>query len=128
MKTKTVGTISEFMNPQPKAKRKVSSVTVPLLLAGGATPAMAQEPHAVTVSVNGAIKEKIVGSFDPLVELITHLSYPVATVMVTGGALMVMIGLKEKGYSTIQTASIGFILVQMAPLLLELLFGIGEAV
>ncbi|WP_158738610.1 hypothetical protein [Alteribacillus sp. YIM 98480] len=126
MKVKTVGTVSEFLHPQPKRKKRFSSVTVPLLLAGGATPAYAQE--AVTVSVNGKVKEKIVSAFDPLVDLITQLSYPVAAVMVTGGALLVMIGLKEKGYSTIQTASIGFILVQMSPLLLELLFGIGEAV
>ncbi|WP_375537078.1 hypothetical protein [Alteribacillus sp. HJP-4] len=67
------------------------------------------------------------GSFDTLIELITQLSYPIAGVMVTFGALMVMIGLKEKGYSKISTASIGFNLVQMAPLLLDLLFGIGSA-
>lgn len=126
MKVKTVGTISEFMNPEPKQKKRISSVLLPVALAGGATPAFAQE--AIQVSISTSVKERIISSFDPLIELITALSYPVAGVMVTGGALMIMIGMKEKGYSTLQTASLGYILVQLSPLMLDLLVGIGDAV
>ncbi|WP_240375417.1 hypothetical protein [Bacillus piscicola] len=130
-RTKTVGTVSEFMNPQPKQrkKRNTASITVPLLLAGGATtPAMAAEPAAVTVAIGDGIKEKIMHSFDPLIDLITSLSYPIAGVMIAGGALMIMIGQKDKGYSLIQNSAIGYILVQLSPLMLELLVGIGDAV
>ena len=119
--------ISEFMNPQPKPKKKLSSVTVPLLLAGGATPAMAAD-NAVTVAISDNIKEKIMHSFDPLIDLITSLSYPVAGVMIAGGSLMIMVGNRDRGYTLLQNAAIGYILMQLSPLMLDLLVGIGASV
>ncbi|MEI5905622.1 hypothetical protein WAK64_00900 [Bacillus spongiae] len=78
--------------------------------------------------VKGQAKEKIVEAFMPLVEMIQALSYPIALVMLTGGALMFMINQKEKGISLIQNASIGYILVQLMPLMMQLLVGIGNTV
>ncbi|ADU30386.1 hypothetical protein [Evansella cellulosilytica] len=78
--------------------------------------------------VKGAAKEKIVEAFMPLVDMIQALSYPIALVMLTGGALMFMINQKDKGIGLIQNASIGYILVQLMPLLMNLLVGIGETV
>lgn len=48
--------------------------------------------------------------------------------MLTGGALMFMINQKDKGISLIQNASIGYILVQLMPLMMKLLVGIGNSV
>jgi hypothetical protein len=78
--------------------------------------------------VKGAAKEKIVEAFMPLVDMIQALSYPVALVMLTGGALLFMINQKDKGIGLIQNASIGYILVQLMPMMMRLLVGIGNTV
>jgi hypothetical protein len=78
--------------------------------------------------VKGQAKEKIVEAFMPLVDMIQALSYPIALVMLTGGALMFMINQKDKGIGLIQNASIGYILVQLMPLLMNMLVGIGNTV
>ncbi|MBM7584995.1 hypothetical protein JOC86_001532 [Bacillus pakistanensis] len=41
---------------------------------------------------------------------------------------MFMINQKDKGISLIQNASIGYILVQLMPLMMKLLVGIGNSV
>lgn len=64
----------------------------------------------------------------PLVDMIQALSYPVALVMLTSGALLFMINQKDRAVSLIQNASIGYILVQLMPLLMQLLVGIGNTV
>lgn len=91
-----------------------------------AIPVMANGP--VSEYVKGHAKDKIVEAFMPLVDMIQALSYPVALVMLTGGALMFMINQKDRGIGLIQNASIGYILVQLMPLLMQLLVGIGNTV
>ncbi|MFJ5625611.1 hypothetical protein ACIQD3_23715 [Peribacillus loiseleuriae] len=88
------------------------------------------QPEAIVVtgSIPGAVKEKIIHAFDPLVELIMGVSLPIASVMIAGGALLVMIGIKDKGYSMIMSSAIGYVLVQMTPLLIDLLAGVGSAI
>ncbi|WP_100406286.1 hypothetical protein [Bacillus solitudinis] len=78
--------------------------------------------------VKGAAKEKIVEAFMPLVDMIQALSYPIALVMLTGGALLFMINQKDRGLGLIQNASIGYILVQLMPMMMQLLVGIGSTV
>jgi hypothetical protein len=141
-KVETVGTIAEFMRrddevPPAKPARTAlkAAATSAIPLAFAARPAFASgggEVAAVEAvpagAVGEAVKERIMGAFDPLVELMITLSYPIAGVMLTGGALAIMIGMRDKGYSMIQTAGIGYILVQMTPLFLKLLVGIGGAI
>jgi hypothetical protein len=139
-KVETVGTIAEFMHGKPEmpakpartALKAAATSAIPLSLA--ARPAFASGGEVAAVeavpagAVGEAVKERIMGAFDPLVELMITLSYPIAGVMLTGGALAIMIGMRDKGYSMIQTAGIGYILVQMTPLFLKLLVGIGGAI
>jgi hypothetical protein len=49
-------------------------------------------------------------------------------IMLTGGALLIMIGSKDRGLSLIQHAGIGYILVQLAPLMMSLLVEVGKTV
>lgn len=58
---------------------------------------------------------------------IVDLSLPIASVILTGAALMVMLNQKERGYSMMMEASIGYVLIQMIPLFIKLLAGIGAA-
>ena len=143
-KVQTVGSIGEFMrNEARELKREVARINKKAATVGlkafvttlaGATAiglttvtnyAYAEGPAGY---VKGKAKEQIVEAFMPLVDMIQALSYPVALVMLTGGALMFMINQKDRGISLIQNASIGYILVQLMPLLMELLVGIGKTV
>ncbi|RFU70355.1 hypothetical protein D0469_07070 [Peribacillus saganii] len=87
-----------------------------------AIPAMAAEvPQAVTVTSTADMTAKLMHAFDPLITLIQAVAYPIALVVVLGGAIMVMMREPEKGFSMMQSAGLGYILVQMAPLVLSIL-------
>ncbi|MFC4409424.1 hypothetical protein ACFOZY_03120 [Chungangia koreensis] len=83
---------------------------------------------AVSGPISDAVKQKIISAFDPLVDLIIALSLPVAGVMLAGGALMIMVGLKDNGFKLIMNAGLGYVLVQMSPLFIDLLAGVGAAI
>jgi hypothetical protein len=105
-------------------------VSVPLMLATKAISPAAVPASAAAVPVglmSDTVKAKIIHAFDPLVDLMVSLSLPIAGVMLTGGALMIMIGRKEPGYKLIFDCTIGYILVQMSPMFLNLLAGVGSA-
>jgi len=88
---------------------------------------MAIAPEAVP-AVGGALKGKIMHAFDPLIDLIVTLSYPVAGVMIAGGCLFIMVGSRDRGMQLLQNAAIGYILMQLSPLMLDLLVGVGEGI
>ncbi|WP_163526598.1 hypothetical protein [Halobacillus ihumii] len=127
----------DFMSGDYKRKRKTLkdvskyAVTVPaaLLPIGLSKVSAAPSGEVVTANaVSDAIKERIASAFDPVVELLVAISLPIASVMVTGGALMVMIGMNDRGYGLLMKAGIGYVLVQMSPLFIDLLAGVGSAV
>lgn len=103
-------------------KRIGISITMPLVFA---KPVLAAEAVPVVAE---ATKSSIIHAFDPLIDLMISLSIPIASVMVTAGCLMILVGLKEKGYSFIISASTGYVLVQLSPLLIELLVSVGKAI
>jgi hypothetical protein len=78
--------------------------------------------------IGGALKGKIMHAFDPLIDLIVSLSYPVAGVMIAGGCLFIMVGSRDRGMQLLQNAAIGYLLMQLTPLMLDLLVGIGGSV
>jgi hypothetical protein len=110
-----------------KVKATIST-TVPLFFLSKYAISYAHPQAVTTAAIPDAVKSKIIHAFDPLIELVTALSYPIAGVMIAGGCLFIMVGNREKGMSMIQTAAIGYILVQLSPLFLDLLVGIGEMV
>lgn len=84
--------------------------------------------NAVTVAAQADMYDKMVNAFDPLIILVQSLAYPIATVVVLGGAIMVMIGMKEKGYSLMMSAGLGYILVNMTTMILNILVDAMRAV
>jgi len=157
-KVQTVGSVTEFLDQDKELKREIKKFNKKAAAHGlkaslttlvtGATAisltsnmlpthahAQATQVASTAVYANGPVdyvkgqaKEQIVNAFQPLVDMIQALSYPIALVMLTGGALLFMINQKDKGISLIQNASIGYILVQLMPLMMQLLVGIGGAV
>jgi hypothetical protein len=145
-KVQTVGSVSEFLSGGYKIKnieRKINKklvgigVKVAITLVAGTllcdfsmplSLAHAAAQEAVPVFVQEKVQQTILNAFNPLIDLVKALSYPIAGVMITGGALRYMIGQKEQGITTIQNTAIGYLLVQLSPLFLKLLVGIGESV
>jgi hypothetical protein len=130
-KVKTVGTISDFMSGKHKEVQQRSikpivkysvivGVTVLSLTFGDYTFASAN-------AVQGVITGKVVHAFNPLVDLVKALSYPIGLVMMLGGGLFIMIGNSEKGFGMIQRAGLGYVLIQMLPILMDLLVEIAKA-
>lgn len=115
--------------------RSIIGYAVPIMLlasglpAFGLTHALAQSasPDAMTVMGDGT-KANILHAFDPLIDLIQALAYPIAGVMIAGGCLFIMCGQRDKGMGMLQNAAMGYILVQLSPLMLKLLVGIGGSV
>lgn len=127
-----VYTIKEFMN-RGKAENKATKADkppyalLPLAFAPviSATPAFAQ---GTATQVTDKMYDTMLHAFDPLITLVQALAYPVAMVVVLGGALFIMIGNKEKGFGMMQGAGLGYVLVQMTPLVLNILVDAMKAV
>jgi hypothetical protein len=115
-----------LFNPKLKA---LASFAVPVTLLTGMSPsAFAQNAQAAIPAMSAATKTKILHAFDPLIDLVQSLSYPIAGVMIACGCLFIMVGNRERGMQMLQNAAIGYILVQLSPMLLELLVGIGGSI
>lgn len=156
-KVKSVGTISEFLG-RSKADKALNVVsvgkrithrelfnmgmlggfTLPLALGGkialadgvDTPPPVISEVVAVTAQQKDStqIYDSMVHAFDPLIDIIQALAYPIAMVVVLGGALFIMIGNKEKGFSMMQGAGLGYVLVQLTPMVLNILVSAMKAV
>lgn len=83
---------------------------------------------SMTVSAETTIQTKMITAFTPLIDLIQGMAYPVAMVVVLGGALFVMIGNSEKGFSMMQKAGLGYVIVMLAPMILDVLVDAMEGV
>jgi hypothetical protein len=155
-KIKTVGTISQFMAGEHKAPKKkpVSfkkvaqasiGVGLPLALGSplgavmGASRAFASEsvpvvatPEAVTVGAKEWMGEQTLSALahvlDPVVDILVALSFPVASVVIVGACFLFMFGNSEKAWTMIQNAGLGYVLIQVSPLILNVLKQVGEAV
>jgi hypothetical protein len=104
------------------------SFAVPVMLLTGLSPVFAAAAPVAVPVMAADTKAKIIHALDPLINLIISLSYPIAGVMIAGGCLMIMIGSRERGMQILQNAAIGYILVQLTPMMLNLLVGIGGSV
>lgn len=74
------------------------------------------------------IYDKMLTAFEPITTLIQALAYPVASVCVLVGAILIMVRAKDKGLEMISNAGLGIILVNILPLLLNLLVEIMKGI
>lgn len=65
---------------------------------------------------------------DPLVQILVAISFPIASVIMVGACFFFMLGNSEKAWTTIFNAGLGYVLVQMSPLFLNILREVGKAV
>ena len=72
--------------------------------------------------------EMLANVLNPLVQVMVAISFPIASVIMIGGCFFFMIGNSEKAWQTIMNAGLGYVLVQLSPLFLNILREVGEAV
>lgn len=111
MKTRTYN-FHDFMQDQHLKKVKPPVEALPLVAA----------PFVpITAFAEQSVQTKMMNAFDPLIGLIQGMAYPIAMVVVLGGALFVMIGNNEKGFGMMQKAGLGYVIVMIAPMILNVL-------
>ncbi|PAD67041.1 hypothetical protein CHH83_20970 [Bacillus sp. 7586-K] len=140
-------TISEFMSGGYKVKKKrdrkqikaAGTSLVPFalfpLITHAQTPSsmpVVAQPEAIPVGASEWLGDKaletLAHALDPLVDLMIALSFPVASVIIVGGCFFFMLGKSERAWSTIQNAGLGYVLIQIMPLLLNVLKEVGGAI
>lgn len=87
-----------------------------------------KQDGAVKNFIDGQLYERILKAFEPVIFLVKAIAYPIATLVALGGGLFIMIGNKEKGFGLIQQAALGYLIVQMIPLLMKLLVEIAKSI
>jgi hypothetical protein len=74
-----------------------------------------------------AIAEKISGAFQPVIDLVQGVAYPVYFLLLTGGFLVIMTGNKSKGLHIIKWATLGFLGLQFVPVLAQIVVEVAKA-
>ncbi|MBS4172149.1 hypothetical protein [Bacillus sp. FJAT-49736] len=129
------------------------SAAIPLLLTGGvgavsiamagartfaattniqldiAIPAVAQ---AVPTGAKEWMSEQTLSALahvlDPLVDIMVSLSFPIASVIIVGSCFFFMFNKSEKAWEMMMKAGLGYVLIQVSPLILNVLKQVGNAV
>lgn len=129
-----------------KVGRVAGSALVPLATGGAvgtlglvatassafAATSTAVPPVAVPVAAKEWMGEQTLSMLahvlDPVVDILVALSFPIASVVIVGACFFFMFGNSEKAWSMIQNAGLGYVLIQVSPLILEVLKQVGNAV
>lgn len=133
---------NEFMDGSWKLPKVKRSMMLPTIL-GGSTLGVAASMMvnkvtalASTISSQGVypgipvstdIQGKVANAFDPLFALMGGLAYPLCFLTISGGCVLIMIGQKHKGIHLIKWAAIGFIGLQFAPGIMQILMQVAAA-
>lgn len=65
---------------------------------------------------------------DPVIDILVALSFPIASVIIVGACFLFMFSSAEKAWTMIQNAGLGYVLIQVSPLILNVLKQVGNAV
>ncbi|QHZ58577.1 hypothetical protein M655_024710 [Brevibacillus sp. NSP2.1] len=101
-----------------RQKRQINA-----LLAGATAAYILRLEHAEAAG----IADKIIGAFDPIIQLAQGVSYPVAFLMICGGCLLIMVGQRSKGLAMLKWAAVGYVGMQFAPAIMQILVSVGKA-
>lgn len=89
-------------------------------------------PMAIEVTAKEWMGEQALSTLahvlDPVVDILVALSFPIASVVIVGSCFLFMFGNSEKAWTGIQNAGLGYVLIQVSPLILNVLKQVGNAV
>lgn len=64
---------------------------------------------------------------DPIFDILVAISFPIASIIVICAFFLIMIGNKEKAFDMMMNAGLGYILIQLSPVFLEILKTVGNS-
>lgn len=70
----------------------------------------------------------LVTVLDPLIQIMIAISFPIASVLMVGACFMFMFNNSEKAWDMIMKAGLGYVLIQLSPLFLQILREVGKTV
>jgi hypothetical protein len=138
MKTKAInfkdftsGSYKETPKKQmPKLIKRIGlSTVVPFAVMAHSTMASTTEaiPAGATAWVGEQSLSLIAHMLDPVIQILVALSFPVASVIIVGACFHFMFNNSEKAWSMIQSSALGYVLIQISPLILNVLKDVGSA-
>ncbi|RKQ13451.1 hypothetical protein [Ureibacillus endophyticus] len=65
---------------------------------------------------------------DPIIDIMIALSFPLASVIMIGAGFFFMLGQSERAWDIIFKCGLGYLFIQLAPLLLEILKTVGNTI
>ena len=135
------------VNKMSSSAETFTTTTVPVVAAIQPPPPMptpqptldilAQSPHIPVNATSEVIQtgiiadkslETIANVMDPLIQILVTISFPIASIIMISACFFFMFGNSEKAWSMIMNAGLGYVLIQMSPLFLNMLRTVGEAV
>lgn len=90
-------------------------------------PASVMTTGTTMFAIGGSLSEKIVHAFDPVIELVQAISYPICFITICGGFLLMSVGQRHRGLQLIKWSAIGYLGVQLAPAIMAILVEVGKA-
>lgn len=111
----------------------VGAVGLGLGIAGGKVFASTTAgPAAVEATAKEWLGEQTLSALahvlDPVIDILVALSFPIASVIIVGACFLFMFSSAEKAWTMIQNAGLGYVLIQVSPLILNVLKQVGNAV
>lgn len=130
VKDRIVKSVAETLPPLPTEPVNVlTHAPDGMMPAGEMIPISGINPEMAMPT--GVIAEKslamLADVFDPFVQILVAISFPIASVIMVGACFFFMFGNSEKAWSMIMNAGLGYVLIQMSPLFLNILRQIGSA-
>lgn len=81
-------------------------------------------PALLASGFNQAI---VTNAFQPVIDLMQGIAYPLCFLMVSGSFLLIMLGQRAKGINMLKWAAIGYIGLQFAPTIMMLIVEVATA-
>ena len=128
VKTVSPTAISEPINvlsqaPIPEHSTMIETLT-PLVV--NTTPINTLPQHTGIIADKSL--EILATALDPIVQILVAISFPIASVIMVGACFFFMFGNSEKAWNMIMNAGLGYVLIQLSPLFLQILREVGETV
>lgn len=111
-----MGTVGFAMTAMASTTNTVPAVA-PIVVEAGAKAWMGEQALST-----------LAHALDPVIDILVALSFPIASVVIVGSCFLFMFGNSEKAWTGIQNAGLGYVLIQVSPLILDVLKQVGSAV
>lgn len=105
----------EVVNKQNNRNKIFKGLIATNLICGGAK----------NIFASSSVSQKIIKCFDPLLDIISGIGYPVTNATLIVGCLMIITGRKKQGLEWIKWACVGYLGIQFMPFVLRILDMVG---